>query len=115
MMQRVLSIVESEQFVSVIRVVLPEMLQNTAQVSPIALGLLQRVFAFLSNYLKVQMTKGTVRADLDVDRTAQVMVSSMMGMVWRRQIIRDPSVLNYTQEEVVQAILDAILLGIKPR
>lgn len=115
MLLRVLSIVESEQFVSLIRVFLPEILQNTAQISPIALGLFQRVFLFLSNYLKVQVAKGTVRADLDVDRTAQVIVSSIMGMVLRRQIIHDPSVLNYTQKEVIQTILDIILQGIKPR
>jgi AcrR family transcriptional regulator len=115
LLRRVLSIVEGEQFVGMIRVILPEMLHDATQVQPIALSYLQRVLAFLSNYLKVQAARGTVRADLDVERTIQVMVSSMMGLVLRRQIVRDPSVLQYTHEEIVRAILDTILQGIKPR
>lgn len=113
--QRLLSIIESEQFVGMIRVVLPEMLHDATQVPPIALSLIQRVLTFLGNYLKVQAAKGTVRADLDVERTTQVMASSMMGIVLRRQVMRDPSVLQYTHEEIVQTILDTILHGIKPR
>jgi AcrR family transcriptional regulator len=115
MLRRVLSILEDEQFVGVIRVILPEMLHDATQVSPIALSFIQRVLTFLGNYLKIQVAKGTVRADLDVDRATQVMVSSMMGLVLRRQVMRDPSVLSYTQEEIAQAILDTILQGIKPR
>jgi len=114
MMRRVLSIVEGEQFVGMIRVILPEMLHDATQIPPIALSFIQRVVAFLSNYLKVQAAKGTVRSDLDVERTTQVIVSSMMGLVLRRQLMHDPSVLQYTPEEIVQTILDTILQGIKP-
>jgi len=115
LIRRVLNIVEDEQFVSVMRVVLPEILHDTTQVTPIALSFLQRVLTFLGNYLKVQAAKGTIRADIDVEKAAQVMVSSMMGMVLRRQILRDPNVLHYTQEEIAQTILDTLLQGIKPR
>jgi AcrR family transcriptional regulator len=115
LLRRVLSIVESEQFVGMIRVILPEMLHDATQVPPIALSFIQRVITFLSNYLKIQAVKGTVRADLDVERTIQVMVSSMMGIVLRRQVMRDPNLLQYTQEEIIQTILDTILQGIKPR
>jgi hypothetical protein len=96
-------------------VILPEMLHDTTQVPPIALSFFQRVLFFLSNYLKAQVEKGTVRADLDVDWATQVILSSMMGIVLRRQIMHDPTVLQHTQEEVVRAILDIILQGIKPR
>src|SRR5579859_6693526 len=58
--QRVLNIVEDEQFVGMIRVILPEMLHDATPVPPIALSFLQRVLAFLSNYLKVQAVRGTV-------------------------------------------------------
>jgi AcrR family transcriptional regulator len=115
LIRRVLGIVEDEHFLGVMRVILPEMLHDPTQFSPIALSFLQRVLAFLGNYLKAQIARGTVRADVDVDRATQVMVSSMMGMVLRRQIVRDPSVLQYTQEEIAQAILDTVLCGIKPR
>lgn len=112
---RILNLVESEQFVSMIRVLLPEMLHGSTEVAPIALSFFQRVIAFLSNYLKIQATKGRVRVDLDVDEAAQVFASSMIGMVMRRQIMRDPGVLQYTHEEIVQAILGAFLEGVVPR
>jgi AcrR family transcriptional regulator len=114
LVMRVLNLVEGEQFVSMIRVLLPGMLHGATEVAPIALSLFQRVIAFLSNYLKVQATKGKVRADLDVDAASQVIASSMVGIVMRRQIMQDPGVLQYTHEEIVQAILGTLLQGIKP-
>jgi AcrR family transcriptional regulator len=114
LVMRVLNLVEGEQFVSMIRVLLPGMLHGATEVAPIALSLFQRVIAFLSNYLKVQATKGRVRADLDVDAASQVIASSMVGIVMRRQIMQDPGVLQYTHEEIVQAILGTLLQGIKP-
>jgi len=114
LLMRVLNLVEGERFVSMIRVLLPEMLHGATEVAPIALSFFQRVIAFLSNYLKVQAARGRVRADLDVDSAAQVIASSMIGIVMRRQIMHDPSVLQYTHEEIVQAILGTLLQGIKP-
>jgi AcrR family transcriptional regulator len=114
LLRRVLSIVEGEQFVGMIRVILPEMLHDATQVPPIALSFLQRGLAFLGNYLQVQAARGTVRADLDVEKTVQVMVSSMMGLVLRRQVMRDASVLQYTHEEIVQSVLGFLHIGHSP-
>lgn len=111
---RVLSIVENEQFVGMLRVLLPEMLHGSTEVAPIALSFFQRIFGFLSNYLKFQATRGTVRADIDTDMATQLVVSSMMGMVLRRQIIRDPSILRYSHEEMAQALMQMVLRGIQP-
>jgi AcrR family transcriptional regulator len=85
LVMRVLNLVEGEQFVSMIRVLLPGMLHGATEVAPIALSLFQRVIA-----------------------------SSMIGIVIRRQIMHDPRVLQYTHQEIVQAILGTLLQGIKP-
>ena len=114
LVMRVLNLVEGEPFVSMIRVLLPEMLHGATEVAPIALSFFGRVLVFLSNYLKVQVTRGSVRTDLDVDAAAQVIASSMIGIVMRRQIMHDPSVLQYTHEEIVQALLGTLLPGIQP-
>lgn len=115
LMQRVLSVVEDEHFISMVRVLLPEMLHGEAEVAPITLEFFQRLTGFLRKYLEVQVARGGVRADLNVDASAQVLISSMIGMVLRRQIIRDPQVLRYTHEEIVQAVLELDLPGIQPR
>jgi AcrR family transcriptional regulator len=114
MVRHVLAIVENEQFVGVIRVILPEMLHNP-DFPPIATGFLQRVVSFLGSYLRAQAVRGAVRTDIDVDLATQVIAGSVMGFVLRRQIMRDPGVLCYTQEELVEAIVDTLLQGIRPR
>ncbi len=114
MITRVLDIVESEQFVGLIRVMLPEMLHGS-DMSPIALSFLQRVIGFLSNYLQTQIAKGNVRADINQEMAYQVIAGSVIGFVLRRQIMRDPSVLHYTHEEIAQAIVGTILEGIRTR
>lgn len=112
---RVLHLVESERFVGMIRVLLPEMLHGSTEVAPIALDFFRRMIGFLESYLRLQMTKGTVRADLDTAMTVQVFVSSVIGMVMRRQIMRDPGVLQYTHDEIVRALMSTLLQGIIPR
>lgn len=112
---RVLHLVESAQFVGMIRVLLPEMLHGSTEVAPIALGFFQRMIGFLNSYLRLQITRGTVRADLDSAMTVQIFVSSMIGMVMRRQIMRDPGILQYTHEEIAQSLMATLLQGIQPR
>jgi TetR/AcrR family transcriptional regulator, cholesterol catabolism regulator len=114
LVMRVLGIAESEQFVGIIRMILPEMLHNPGA-PPVAMDIFQRVLSFLGHYLHIQMAKGTVRADLNPDLVMQVLVSSLVGFVFRRQIIRDPSVLLATHAEIAQAIVEAFLQGIQPR
>lgn len=113
MLKRVLDVVEDEQFISLIRILLPEMLHGDAEVAPIAQSLFQRLGGFLSNYLETQIARGSARSDLNVGTTTQVLISSMIGMVLRRQIMRDPTVLRLTHEEIVQAVLDLALPGIQ--
>jgi AcrR family transcriptional regulator len=113
LLMRVLDIVENEQFVSIIRVLLPEVLHGSTEVAPIALSFFQRVIGFLSGYLEIQIARGKIRADLDTEQTVQIIASSLIGMVMRRQIIRDPHVLRYTHEEIVQTILTVVLQGIQ--
>lgn len=113
--ERVLHLVESERFVGMIRVLLPEMLHGSTEVAPIALAFFQRIVGFLDGYLRLQMTRGTVRADLDTAMMVQVFVSSIIGMVMRRQIMHDPGVLQYNHDEIVQALMSTLLQGMKPR
>jgi AcrR family transcriptional regulator len=115
LIRRVLAVVESEQFVSIIRMVIPEMLHGSAEVSPLVLSFFQRVVGFLEEYLLAQVARGTLRADLDTVTTAQVIAGSIVGMVMRRQIMRDPNVQRYTHEELVHAILDTVMRGIQAR
>ena len=113
MLKRVLDIVEGEQFVSTIRVILPELLHNM-EIAPIATSFLQRVVDFLKSYLEIQTTRGMLR-DVNSDLACQTLVCSMMGFVLRRQIFRDSSVQDYTHEEIAGAIVETFLRGLEAR
>ncbi|HEY0757074.1 MAG TPA: helix-turn-helix domain-containing protein [Ktedonobacteraceae bacterium] len=113
LIMRILSVIESERFVGLIRVLLPEMLHGTPTVAPLVMNFFQRALDFIGNYLQRQVEIGTVRADLDVLSTAQMLASSMIGTVLRRQILRDPGMLRYTQEEIAQFIPRLFLQGIQ--
>jgi AcrR family transcriptional regulator len=110
---RALNVIESEPFESFVRVMLSEMLHGTSDIAPIVKDFAPRILGFVSGYLKHQVDRGSARADLDVTATSHVLMSSMIGMVMRRLIIRDPSVLQYTHEELAHVILKTILPGIR--
>ncbi|HEV2579308.1 MAG TPA: TetR/AcrR family transcriptional regulator [Ktedonobacteraceae bacterium] len=111
--QRVLEIVESENFVGLIRVMLPEVIHNPAM-APIPLAGFQRVFAFLTGYFEAKVAAGELRP-VDAAMIAQVLFGSMIGFVLRRQILRDPAALEFTHEQIADAIVDTMLNGTAAR
>src|SRR5579883_1824372 len=111
---RVLAIVESEQFVNLIRVILPEVLHNP-EIAPLLNGFAQRVLAFIGSYLRLQMAKGTLRADLNPDIAIHALIGSVVTLVGRRQFLHDPQVTKYTHEEIAQFVVATLLQGIQAR
>ncbi len=110
---RVLGIVESEKFVSLIHMLLPEVIHNPA-ISPMGAGMFQQVLDLLSKYLSSKMESGELR-QTDPMRPAHVFISSMMGFVLRRQVLRDTEALALSHEEIADALVDIVLNGLLPR
>lgn len=110
---RVLAIVEGEQFVSMVRVVLPEVLHNP-EIAPFMSSFLQRVLGFLGNYLHTQIARGTVRADLNLEVVSQMLMGTLITFVLRRQVLRDPQALCYTHADLASMVVTTILQGIRP-
>jgi AcrR family transcriptional regulator len=113
LIQQVLSIVESEQFVGLIRVLLPEVIHNPTLAS-LPQAALQEATHFLENYLEMKMVQGALRPGSPV-LIAQTLLGCMMGFVLRRQILRDPVALQFTQEQIVESIVSTTLQGLLPR
>jgi AcrR family transcriptional regulator len=110
---RALSIAESEQFIQLIRMLLPEIVHNT-EVTPIISPMIQRLLEFLGKYFEVQSEKGALRHVNGV-LTAQMMVGAVVSFVLRRQILHDPSALAYTYEQIAEVVSETVLQGILPR
>jgi TetR/AcrR family transcriptional regulator, cholesterol catabolism regulator len=110
---RALSIIESEQLIQFVRMLLPEMVHNSELASVVS-SMVQRILEFLGSYFIKQVGKGALRP-LDGVLTAQVAIGSVLAFVLRRQIICDPVALEYTHEQIAEAVSETVLQGILPR
>ncbi len=115
---RILGIVESEHFIGMIRVILPEVMHDVhnvdLQIVQTAQGAFQRIGIFLSKYLEAKIASGELR-HCDVQPTAQLLISSLIGLVLRRQILHDSTALVLTHEQIADVIAGTIINGIGSR
>ena len=94
---------------------LPELLHgDNSEISSIVGNALQRILGFLGNYLETKMRNGELR-HADVPLTTQVIFGSVVGVVLRRQILRDPAALEYSHEQIADSIAETVLTGLMPR
>jgi AcrR family transcriptional regulator len=110
---RALSIIETDQFIQLVRMILPEVVHNT-ELEQMILPMTRRLLEFLGKYFEVQMQKGALRRG-DGVQTAQIMVGSVLIFVLRRHILHDSIALEYSQEQIADAVSETVLQGILPR
>jgi AcrR family transcriptional regulator len=110
---RALCIVESSELISLIRTVLSESLHES-DLSVLPTFFLPRVASTLQRYLEQKKASGEL-GGINAEQVAQIILSSMMGLVLRRQILRDPTLAGHSQEEIVDMLLNTLLVGILPR
>jgi TetR/AcrR family transcriptional regulator, cholesterol catabolism regulator len=110
---QVLGIVEGENFVQLLRVLLPEVLHNPTM-SQVGVGILQRVLGFLASYFASKMESGEL-CQADPALTAQVLMGCIVGFVLRRQILHDELALRYSHEEIADAVVETVYRGLLPR
>lgn len=110
--RQVLVIAEDEKFVQFIRVFLPEVLHNP-KISPIGYGAVQQALHFLELYISTKVARGDLRS-VEPALVAQIFMSSVIGFVFRRQVLQDASAARYTQEQIADFIVDTMLKGLYP-
>src|SRR5579884_1966971 len=104
--QQVLDIVESENFVGLIRVILPEVMHgDNPEMSSIFGSTILRIIGFLGNFLETKMQNGELR-QANVPVTTQIILGSVMAFVLRRQIIRDPVALSFSHEQIANSVVE---------
>lgn len=112
MAQKLLEIAESEPFVNLLRVFLPEVIYNPS-ITTFNLAVIQEVSEFLVRYLEAKMESGELRRS-DASLSLQVFTGSLFAFVIRRQILHDPLALPYTQEQIVEIVVNTVLDGMRP-
>ncbi len=115
---RVLEIIEDEQFIGIIRVLLPEVVHDedstSLQVVQTVRDVFQRVVMFLSSYLEAKMG-GDALEHNEAQVAAQLLFSSVIGFLMRRQILRDPTVVEMTHEQIADVVTKAVLKSVASR
>ncbi len=115
MIQQVLGIVEGENFVGLIRVILPEVVHgDNPEMTSILGNTILRIIGFIGNYLETKMQNRELR-QADVPLTTQIIMGSVIAFVLRRQIIRDPAALVFSHEQIADSIVETVLKGLLPR
>lgn len=112
-LSQVLPVVEDESFVQLIRVFLPEVLHNPAIV-PLGSQIFQQVLTVFEKFFLAKMSNGEIRT-VDAALVAQSFVSNLIGFVFRRQVLRDPLVMHYSHEQIIDTVLSITLNGLLPR
>ncbi len=111
--RRFLEFVEDERFVSLLRVVLAETIYDP-NLSPFGIAAVQEATGFLQEYLAAQMDSGQLRRS-DTVLAVEVLMGSLMAFVLRRQLLHDPTALQYNREQIVEGIVTTTLEGLLPR
>jgi len=115
LLRQILAFVEGDQFVGLLRVMLPEIMHSdNLYLSQTMTGTFGRMIEIVSAYFAAKAQSGELRS-LDAALTAQVLIGSMMGFVLRRQVMRDPLALALTHEQISDAVVETLLQGILPR
>lgn len=115
LLRQVLNIVESEQFIGLVRALFPEAIHgDNPQLTEAISGVLQRALGLLWAYFDAKILSGELRP-VNNPLADQVLFGSMVGFVLRRQLLRDPIALALTQEQIIDAIVETVLKGLLPR
>ncbi|HEX6483408.1 MAG TPA: TetR/AcrR family transcriptional regulator [Ktedonobacteraceae bacterium] len=113
MIMQVLSILEEENFIQLIRVFLPEVVYDPNLGSTLS-NALQQVLGLLETYFQSKMDAGELRKT-DPSLMPQLLIGSVMAFVLRRNVLRDPLVLHYSHEQIADAVVETMLKGLLPR
>lgn len=109
-LRKILQTVEDETFLQLLRVYLSELIRNP-KVSPLGIPAIQEGTKHLENYLTAQIKRGVLRKT-DAALVAQIILGSIMDIVLRRQVLRDPVMLKYSHDQIVNATVKLALQGL---
>lgn len=115
MLRQMLAFIEGDQFVGLIRVILPEIVHSdNLYLSQTMTGVFGRVIEIISAYFAAKVQGGELRS-LDTTMTAQLLLGCVIGFVLRRQVIHEPLALALSHEQIIDTIVETMLKGMLPR
>ena len=111
-LEELLSVLESERFGRLMRVFLPAAIHG-GLVAPILFSAMAEATGLLETFFARKMERGELRK-ADPGLTTHLFLGGVMDMSLRRQVIKDPVVMKYSREQIVEAVLALTLRGLLP-
>jgi AcrR family transcriptional regulator len=111
-LEELFSVLESERFGRLMRVFLPAAIHGGVA-APILFSAMREATSMLEGYFTRKMDSGELRK-ADPGLTTHLFLGGVMDLTLRRQVTRDPEVLRYSKEQIVNAVLSLTLRGLKP-
>jgi hypothetical protein len=112
LVQQMLTVVEDDQFMQLLRVYLPEAIYNP-EAAPVGISVISEAIHFLEGYLAAKMERGELRST-DPGLVTHLLMGSVMDIALRRQVLRDPLTLQYSQSQIVEGVVSLALHGLLP-
>ena len=112
-LREVLTVLESAEFVAMLRVFLPEATRRGA-IAPPVFAAIGEATSFLERYFRSKMKSGDL-APADAALTSHLLLGGLMDLVLRRQVIRDAAVLKFSHAQIVDNLVSVTLEGLRPR
>jgi len=110
---QVLDVLEGEEFVSVLKVFLPEAIHRGTMAPPV-LSAMTEATSFLQRYLEDRVKAGQLET-ADPALTSHLLLGGLMDLVLRRRVIKDRSVLKFSRNQIVAHLVSTTLRGLLPR
>lgn len=111
--REVLSVLETENFISMIKVFLPEAMHKGV-LAPAVFSAMIEATKFLEGYFKQKMKAGELLT-ADAALSSHLLLGGLMDLVLRRRIIGDPTVLKFSHKQIAQNLVTTTLKGLLPR
>ena len=113
LVQQMLTVVEDDKFMQLLRVYLPEAIYNPGAAS-MGITFIAEAVHFVEGYLAAKMESGEL-CQADPGLVTHLLMGSIMDIALRRQALHDPLTLQYTQEQIVDGVVSLALRGLLPR
>ena len=104
--------VEDGKFMPLLQIYLSES-ANHPEVAPNINGMIAGGSRFMEGYLTAKMESGELRKT-DPTLITELVMGSVMNMAMRRKVLKDPLTTKYSQEEIVEKLVELALTGLLP-
>ncbi|MGD0750587.1 MAG: TetR/AcrR family transcriptional regulator [Anaerolineales bacterium] len=110
--RQMLTVVEDAKYQQLLRIYLPEVIYHPETV-PIGIANFEEGTRFVQGYLAAKMESGEFRK-MDPGLVTRLVMGSVMNIALLRNILHDPLALQYSQEQIIESVVDLALNALLP-